>query len=482
MILKAYLYVLIFLLPYLALSPWNKVKGMPGGIIFVCLVAVFVIGVIIDRPYLFSWQAIKKTPLIVPLGIFIVANVMSLISVLLFKGKSFLWANNFKEIGYLIFATVFYWAVHVFTTEDKKLKQVLKVFLLSFTAASLYCIIRLLSYMAGLSFGFAQPWTVPRLTAPGGESQVMGGFIITVLPLAIAAILYNLSLFKKLASTFLSIILLTALIMTFSAGAWLGFGMAMVFLAVWFNYYNAKSVLICLLVFCLAGSAIILIDKTIYPGYLEGFISISQKISGDVSQAEDIKNRKVEDVLTENLKNGTPKSQSTVSQVQKSQVQKSQENKEDQPKYAESIYSNVERIRFRQALWAMFKSSPLLGVGPGNFEVLYEKYRPDGAPKPNYLPKPHNQYMEILAEIGIVGFASFLVIVVNIIYLFAESWYCVSEEDKKLLLGLMASLFAVAVHGYVFGILVHIQMWLLLALVTTIFNKDLTVKSKSFLK
>lgn len=470
MVMEYYLQILILLMPFLALSPLTSFLGFPVGIIWMFLTSFFVLGVVVERPFVLRWENIRKTPLVVPMLIFVLANVISLGYSLALKGINYLWINNVKELGFLVFAVIFYWAVTTFIDDREKYINLLKGVIFSSVAVSIYCLIRLLLYMKGSLFGAAQPWTVPRLAAPGGESQVMGGFVICVLPLVIAMILYRNQSVNKYYGILVSSILLLTLILTFSAGAWAGFAIAMIFMLCWFWNYDIRRLLAIGLVFLISFGGVFIIDKTFYPGYLEGFNSITHKVTGEIPPPASLKGKDINKVLAGELEkeNSTEsKKPQTVSEAKKEASAQSINNP---AKYAESVYSKVERSWFRQALWAMFKSSPVLGVGPGNFERLYEKYRPDGTPVLPYQPKPHNQYLEILAETGIVGFFAFLFIIGNFLYLLIIFWHRLDDQDKKILFGLLASLVAVAVHGYVFGVLVHIQVWLLLSFAMAALN------------
>jgi O-antigen ligase len=68
-----------------------------------------------------------------------------------------------------------------------------------------------------------------------------------------------------------------------------------------------------------------------------------------------------------------------------------------------------ERAALSQAALSMFRSSPIIGVGPGNFGFRYDQFRPAGAPEPTQLFIATNIYAELLAESGILGFATFLI-------------------------------------------------------------------------
>ncbi len=59
------------------------------------------------------------------------------------------------------------------------------------------------------------------------------------------------------------------------------------------------------------------------------------------------------------------------------------------------------RFQFWEAAWKMWKDNPLLGVGPGHFDVRFAEYRPAVAQaRPIYV---HNDYLNTLADWGAVG-------------------------------------------------------------------------------
>jgi O-antigen ligase len=56
----------------------------------------------------------------------------------------------------------------------------------------------------------------------------------------------------------------------------------------------------------------------------------------------------------------------------------------------------------------MFASSPLIGVGPGNYGLRYPEFRLASVPEPTQLSVATNIYVELLAETGLLGFLTFL--------------------------------------------------------------------------
>lgn len=63
--------------------------------------------------------------------------------------------------------------------------------------------------------------------------------------------------------------------------------------------------------------------------------------------------------------------------------------------------------------WAMFVNNPLLGVGLNNFPILYQEYTKSiGLAPSNQQRRPHDLYLEVAAETGIIGLIAFMAIVV----------------------------------------------------------------------
>ncbi len=73
-----------------------------------------------------------------------------------------------------------------------------------------------------------------------------------------------------------------------------------------------------------------------------------------------------------------------------------------------------------------FSDNPILGVGPENYNIVFNKYiTPDyylyGASEP-YFDRAHNEFLNILSEIGLVGFLAYLSIIFFIFYLIFKSY------------------------------------------------------------
>lgn len=84
--------------------------------------------------------------------------------------------------------------------------------------------------------------------------------------------------------------------------------------------------------------------------------------------------------------------------------------------------SNTERILIWQSAWNMFKDHPILGVGLGQYTENYQQKYISPQAKEAKLGHAHNNFMQMLAENGIVGFAGFVIMFGYIIFKNLIAW------------------------------------------------------------
>ncbi|MBK8051307.1 MAG: O-antigen ligase family protein [Anaerolineales bacterium] len=70
-------------------------------------------------------------------------------------------------------------------------------------------------------------------------------------------------------------------------------------------------------------------------------------------------------------------------------------------------FSVIERVAHWVAAQRMWEQSPWLGIGPGNYAVVYPEVRLPKWEEP--LGHAHNVYLNVLGETGLLGFTTFLV-------------------------------------------------------------------------
>ncbi|MDD4894832.1 MAG: O-antigen ligase family protein [Candidatus Omnitrophica bacterium] len=76
--------------------------------------------------------------------------------------------------------------------------------------------------------------------------------------------------------------------------------------------------------------------------------------------------------------------------------------------------SSLDRIKIWEAGWKMLMSRPWAGVGLGTFMFNFSSFAKDY--RYNIVPYAHNCYLQMSAEIGIIGLVSFLAILILFFY------------------------------------------------------------------
>jgi putative inorganic carbon (HCO3(-)) transporter len=133
-------------------------------------------------------------------------------------------------------------------------------------------------------------------------------------------------------------------------------------------------------------------------------------------------------------------------------------------------FAVIERLAHWQAGWDMFSEHPWLGVGIGNYEPVYPAYALPYWDDP--LGHAHNYYLNIAAEAGLIGLSAYLILWVAV---FWQAWRAVRRTSgywQGVAVGILGILTHLAVHNffdnlYVHGMYVHIAILLGLIFVAT---------------
>lgn len=105
----------------------------------------------------------------------------------------------------------------------------------------------------------------------------------------------------------------------------------------------------------------------------------------------------------------------------------------------------------RKQIWTgainIFKEHPLIGFGPNTFSATFPKYKPKIYPDNRYA---HNSYLQIAAEIGILGLTIFLIILFLIIKS-AVNFFKKAEarqlSEANIILGIFCGLIGFLIHS-----------------------------------
>lgn len=248
-----------------------------------------------------------------------------------------------------------------------------------------------------------------------GQPNPFGGFMGVLFPMAFTGMLAALysgwrlirggsaARLMRAATSLLyfgsaSCLVALALILSWSRGAWLGFGVSV---AVMLFALPRKAIHSLFLAFLLAG--------------MVGALAASGRLPASISArlatiTEDIFN--VQDVRGVDI---TP-----------------------------ANYAVVERLAHWQAAIDMATAHPWLGVGLGNYEIAYPEFR-----LANWkfaLGHAHNMYLNMLAEVGLVGLIAYLALI------FAILWYAWSVRRHP---SLPSRLIAIGILGVWTYVIVH---------------------------
>jgi len=190
---------------------------------------------------------------------------------------------------------------------------------------------------------------IPRIYASFVTPNGFGCYLITIIPFLIVTFFAKLrTKIFKFAIVGLFLLLFTCLILSVSRGAWLGFVASVLFLGIWLPSTAAIFIILALL---------LLVTRPFFQPLIKDRLSNLFNFFGP-------------EFLTD--------------------------------------AGSLERKIFWRAGWRMFLSSPIIGVGVGTFMFNYKKFLTEDYPfGPFYA---HNCYLQMAAEIGVIGLSSFLLI------------------------------------------------------------------------
>lgn len=125
-------------------------------------------------------------------------------------------------------------------------------------------------------------------------------------------------------------------------------------------------------------------------------------------------------------------------------------------------------MSYKRGLTA-YRQSPVFGIGLGNYGPWATDY-PDETPKTGW-PIVNNQYIELLAETGIVGVAAFALIILFLIFrTFVALKYAHDLFLKSVLIGLFAAFIGILIQYNFMSTLYIIHIWILIGLIVGVQN------------
>ena len=360
----------------------------------------------------------QKNPAALPILFFFLVNLATL-----------LFARDLKRaamvvvfLGFVILAHIL--IVNLIRSKELMRKAVLVLFLTSLIV-SIFALYQFFGDLAGLPlsltglksgynkivFGF------PRPHAASLEPLYFANFLFIPLGLTLSYFFQNFKIIKRPWLFVLILLFLVVFVLTLSRGAYLG--LAFFFLT--FAIFQARKIFTVKNIIQFAAVAMI-VSAAVYL-----FLSYSAPKALD----EFLGHAKVEDFSR-----------------------------------GESV---VARLKAADSAFTAFRENSLLGIGAGNFGPYVKNY-PNQIP-PTGWPIVNNQYLETLAENGILGI-TFLMLIFIILFVRSIMAYFKTKDNflKATMLGLMAAFVGVLAQFVTFSTIYILTIWVLMGLLVVTQN------------
>ena len=346
---------------------------------------------------------------------------------------SLMWSNNFfvslKELPLFLAGPLLYFAVTNNIYAERQISRILNILLI---VGGLFGIYGILQYR-GIDFSF---WirNIGRQQVFGlfGNVNFFAEYLIIPLPIAVSLFFASQNKFKKILLLIAILAMGISLTVTFTRSSYLGFGASLIFMAILFMTLQGKS--------------FIKENKNFFIIILVAIIIIT---------------------LLFVIPNPLNKSGTAIYKI-KSRISVSQLSQ------SFSISSRITNWKFTTL---MIKDNPLLGSGIGTYKYNSLRYQArfleQGQNRSIYpyvfATKTHNEYLQLWAELGIVGLGIFIWLIISYFYYGLRFIKRVKNRYKQgITIGLMGAVVAVLIDG-IFGFPLHLPativlFWLALAL------------------
>jgi len=133
-----------------------------------------------------------------------------------------------------------------------------------------------------------------------------------------------------------------------------------------------------------------------------------------------------------------------------------------------SLEKNKERINIWKSTINMIKDHPLIGIGPGNYRIIYPEYRISDKKSNKTFSFSHNIFSNITSEMGFIG----LILFTWIIIITMKRGFYISSISP-LYRGIQAAFIGTLIHEQfdciIMGVDIGGAFWLIVGLITAIY-------------
>jgi len=442
-IIKYIFFIILLICPLIFLTDTTRnpyvIQNVVFGIGLSLILAIWVIKSNLKRQII-----LPRTYLDKPLFLFFLVALLSVaysfyihprfkLAILSFGGRSLL------LFLFLNCIAVFYITVYLLH-DERNLKRLLYIAFAVGTLASLYAL---------LQYGGIEPiWPMQldpfgtRSVSTFGNPNFMASFLILILPVIAVLVVYEKAPIKKLFLGGLFGVNFFGLLVTRTRSAWLGLFVALIFVAFYLLVYQRS----------------LISRNRKWLIFLVGILFLMMFYPVRVGGGKKVRMVKV---ALEKVKSVTD--------------------------FKQMAY--VQRFLIWQAGHSMFKESPILGHGWGNFEIIYPFHQGKFLKIKKYSPfrthanNAHNEILEIVSGTGIVGLGICIWLFILFFKLGIDSYRKLTGEyDKTVALGLLASILGMLIDNLL-NVSLHFPMpallfWIWMGLVVGICQRWKTPERK----
>jgi O-antigen ligase len=289
---------------------------------------------LLNKTLRWEWEWVR-TPLDIPIALLLVLSFLS--SFFSVHRHSSLWAT----VLFINYVVIFYLTIHSIRTRS----QLIQLIYLIIGVATFLSIFGLFKRFGANPF----PWwdyaelkgNLSSVTSTFGNYNHFAGYLEMAIPLILGLFLTGFRRVKLFLMIYLTVVMLAALILSLSRGGWIGFLIALLFMAVALvtnRYFQRKK-----LMAALAG----------------GFVVVALVVLASTPVVERIRTFE-----------------------QRGQI----------PTFR-------DRVRVWSGTVEMIQDYPLLGTGPGTFATVFTQYQPPGFVSRYFMA--HNDYLHFTSEVGL---------------------------------------------------------------------------------
>ncbi len=335
---------------------------------------------LIEKSLTGTWKWIK-TPLDLPLLILLILVILSVVFSV--HRQTSLWAT----VMLVTYVVIFYLVINTFRTRAQ-LRQLVYLIIGVATFLAIFGLFKRFGVNPFPFWDYGDLKYIPdHLSSTYGNYNHLAGYMEMALPLILGLFLVGYKRGKLFTLCYLTLLILTALILTLSRGGWIGSLMGLTFMAIVLltnRYFTGKK-----LIATLAG----------------GFLVVAVVVLASTPVVERIR--------TLDQKTETPSFRARV-----------------------TVWGGVAE---------MIKDHPLLGAGPGTFATVFTQYQPPGQGARYFMA--HNDYLHFISEVGLPLVA---VIIWMIIALYRKGFKKMlnpSRLVRGITIGAMSGITALLVHS-----------------------------------